>query len=128
MLIHDTGNEPGADLSILLEKRRGVEVHIQGRFKNAVKRHDETTSGLWFGGVLPEPLKLGWAMYGALQIIVNFLSLLTRGKLYCDLGTKNEQPHLSFPSGYFFSWVATPPGSRPPLLGSEEAQGLDWNS
>jgi len=127
MLIHETGNEPGAEPGCAENaKKRGVELQIQGKFKHPITSGDQTTSGIWAGGELQEQLKLGWIMNNVVQLCGKFARKKTEGRLHFTMGGKAEKPHLSFPATQLFTYVVTPPGSEPPKLCSEELRSLKW--
>lgn len=129
MLIHDTGNEPGLDeqaqKAIDPASRRGVELQIQGVFKHKCTV-GEQTAGLWVGGELQEPLKLGWIMNNVVQLCAKYARKKTEGRFQFNLGGKGEKPFLGFPVGQLFTIVITPAGQKPPPIGGEELRNKKW--
>lgn len=130
MLVHDTGNEPAGMLQVCpasaTNKRRGVELQIQGKFKVQVSRGDQKSAGLWVGGEFEQQMKLGWIMQSIVSMCLKYAKKKCEGRIHCSLGSKSEPPHMSFPLAQLFTLIATPPGESPPVLGSEEIGQVKW--
>jgi len=126
LVIHDTGNEPGGAVAPQQEgsQRRGVEMHIQGKFKRAVQKGEPTTSGLWIGGDLSAPLKLGWVMQNVVQLCMKFARKKCEGRIQANV--LGQVPHVSFPIAQLFTVLRTPPGEEPPKIGGDELRDLKW--
>lgn len=119
LLVHDTGNEP-CPRNIDASERKGVDLQIQGRFKRSINcEGDEAHKGLWVGGELPGQLKLGWIMQNIVQLCMKYARKKTDGRLHFSLGSKTDNPHMSFPAGQLFECIITPPGEQPPELGGD---------
>lgn len=125
LLIHETGSEPGQEKEAWGHERstsnslRGVELQIQGRFKKPC------SSILWCAGELEAPLKLGWFMNQLAGLVLKFIKV-KQPLFYACLGNKEELPHLCFPVGTVWSFVATPDGQQPPRLGSPELAAVKF--
>eukprot|EP00929_Paragymnodinium_shiwhaense_P000924 TRINITY_DN101118_c0_g1_i1.p1 TRINITY_DN101118_c0_g1~~TRINITY_DN101118_c0_g1_i1.p1 ORF type:complete len:1327 (+),score=291.34 TRINITY_DN101118_c0_g1_i1:152-4132(+) len=143
LIIHDTGNEPRKGKSNATgtagdadsdsdgeEKgdchRRGVELQIQGVFKQASTV--EPGKGMWVGGELERPMEFGWFMKSMVNMCTKFAAKKCEGRLHMTIGDKdkNEKPHCAFPIAQVFTVHVSPPGSKIPRLGSQDLVGKKW--
>lgn len=124
IVIHDTGNEPNAIAREGGDARKGVEMQIQGKFKKSVEPGSQTTHGLWVGGDLMQPLKLGWIMQNVVNLCMKFAKKKCEGRVQADV--LGQVPHVSFPIGQLFTVVRTPPSETPAALGSAELDAVKW--
>mmetsp|Transcript_127726 Transcript_127726/g.357620 ORF Transcript_127726/g.357620 Transcript_127726/m.357620 type:complete len:1173 (+) Transcript_127726:49-3567(+) len=124
IVVHDTGNEPGVIARKDDHERRGVELHIQGKFKRCVEPGDPTTHGLWVGGDLAQPLKLGWIMQNIVQLCMKFARKKCEGRIQANV--LGQVPHVSFPIAQLFTVIRTPPTEEAPKLGSDEMRNVKW--
>jgi len=132
LVIHETGNEPGLHEADEKEAEegptlRGVEIQIQGKFKQAGEEGGKIA--LWAGGELVDVLKLGWFMQNVVKLAASFAKKKTEGRLQISLGQKGppkEVPFLGFPVAQCFTIITTKPGETPPKLGGPEIATVPW--
>jgi len=132
LLIHDTGNEVGLETSAEDEEldapRKGVRLQIQGRFKRASTKGAANAAGLYVGGQMEAPLKLGWLTQKVINACAAYARKKTEGRMHIVLGDKDgrDLPHMAFPIAQLFTVVVTPPNEEPPKLGSPELAEVPW--
>jgi len=130
MLIHDTGNEVGLEVDDAEadpdQVRRGVILEIQGKFKNENSRGPDTASGLYVGGELASPLKLGYFMSKIVGMCGSYANKKTQGRFHFLQGDAKTLPQLAFPIAQLFTVVETPEGQEPPRLGTPELLTNKW--
>jgi len=119
---------------IFSKKKRRVVMQLQGKLKY------KPTGTIFSGMEISDPMKLGLIANGFCNLILKLIK--SRG-LHFSFGTKDENAHICFPASTFFdSFVATPPGETPPVLGGIDIEGesqemaaarkayktkIDWN-
>lgn len=132
LLIHDTGNEVGLESDEVDDDpdvpRRGVMLQMQGKFKRKSSVGAANATGLYVGGELPAPLKIGFFTRGAINMCSQYVKKKTEGRFYFVLGDSktNDKPQLAFPIAQLFTIIATPPDQDPPRLGSSQLNEVKW--
>jgi hypothetical protein len=130
MLIHDTGNEVGLESDEgdddPDQQRRGVVLQIQGKFKQASSKGADNASGLYMGGELKSPLKLGFFMTKIVGLCGAYAKKKTEGRFHFIQGDAKTLPQLAFPIAQLFTTIVTPAGKEPPRLGTPELMQVKW--
>jgi hypothetical protein len=129
---HDTGNEVGlesadeGDEDEPNQPKKGVQLQLQGKFKQASSKGADTSSGLYVGGELMSQLKLGWVMTKVMNLATGYVKKKTEGRFHYVQGDAKTNAQLSFPIAQLFTIIETPEGQDPPRLQSQMLSEVKW--
>jgi len=130
MLVHDTGNEVGLEADEADvdpdQKRKGVILQFQLKFKKDSTKGADTASGLYIGGEMTAVLKLGFIMSKVVSLCGGYAKKKTEGRFHFVQGDAKTLPQLAFPISQIFTSVETKKGEDPPRLGSPELLSVKW--
>jgi len=105
--------DPYWNEKIFSKKKRRVIMQLQGKLKY------KPTGTLFAGMEISEPMKLGLIANGLCNIILKMTKSFNPA-IHYSFGSTDEKACICFPASTFFeNLVVTPPGKKPPEMGTE---------